>query len=167
MQLTQHYSALQLRAEAAEAKVLELQLEAKEFFEAKERAEESIAQIRRFARERETALQQQADAAEGMAQKLARQLEQAQLVTHSPDVHPVAQALSGGICTASYAELAAATSNFAVSSILGRGGFGPVYRGEWGGRAVAIKRLDQASPPVCSMPLIFWFKDLSICSGIE
>ncbi len=44
-------------------------------------------------------------------------------------------------------ELAAATGGFAAWSILGRGGFGPVYRGEWGGQAVAIKRLDRVCLP--------------------
>jgi hypothetical protein len=29
-------------------------------------------------------------------------------------------------------------------NILGRSGFGPVYRGEWNGQVVAIKKLDQA-----------------------
>jgi hypothetical protein len=43
----------------------------------------------------------------------------------------------------SYAELAAATGGFAASSIVGRGRYGPVYRGELCGQAVAIKRLDQ------------------------
>ena len=33
----------------------------------------------------------------------------------------------------------------ASAHILGRGGFGPVYRGEWQGRAVAVKRLDADS----------------------
>jgi sulfur transfer complex TusBCD TusB component (DsrH family) len=163
MQLTQHNSSLQLLAEAAEVRVLELQLDARGLSDAMERAEDSIAQIRRFARERETALQQQADAAQGMVQTLVLQLEQAQLKSHCSEVHLIAQALSGGVCTASHAELAAATSNFAVSSILGRGGFGPVYRGKWRGRAVAIKRLDQASPPASSLPLnhVFWVEELS------
>ncbi len=61
-----------------------------------------------------------------------------------PDLRGVSQAFSGEVSTASYSELAAATRNFAVANILGRGGFGPVYRGEWSGQAVAIKRLDQA-----------------------
>ncbi len=63
-------------------------------------------------------------------------------------MRPVAQALAGEICTASFVELAAATDNFAAVRILGRGGFGPVYRGELGGQAVAIKQLDQASQPL-------------------
>ena len=50
-----------------------------------------------------------------------------------------------GVVTASFAELAAATEGFAQQRILGRGGFGPVFRGEWGGMEVAIKRLDPES----------------------
>ena len=49
------------------------------------------------------------------------------------------------ISTASHAELAAATYGFADAQILGRGGFGAVYKGEWRGRAVAVKRLDADS----------------------
>jgi hypothetical protein len=138
-QLAQERAALQRRAEAAEARVLERDAAVRQ-------AEERIAELQRHAREREAALQRQADAAEERARELARQLERAQQGGRIPDVRPVAQALSGGVCTASYAELAAATRDFAAGSILGRGGFGPVYRGEWDGRAVAIKRLDQASP---------------------
>ena len=43
-----------------------------------------------------------------------------------------------------YAEISAATQNFATARILGRGGFGPVYSCEWRGRAVAIKALDSS-----------------------
>ena len=39
----------------------------------------------------------------------------------------------------------AATDNFSPSSILGRGGFGPVYRGTWHGLTVAIKVLGSTS----------------------
>ncbi len=109
----------------------------------------------------EASLQQQVDEAEELrlraraeeerGQELARQLERAQLDARVPGnrrgLSHVVQALSGGVCTASYAELAAVTRDFAADSVLGRGGYGPVYRGEWGGQAVAIKRMDQASPP--------------------
>ena len=144
-QLAQEKAALQGRAEAAEARVLERDAAVRQ-------AEERIAELQRHARDREAALQRQADAAEERARELARQLERAQQAGRIPDVRPVARALSGGVCTASYAELAAATRDFAAGSILGRGGFGPVYRGEWGGQAVAIKRLDQASAPLGSPP---------------
>ncbi len=137
-QLAREKAALQGRAEAAEARR----------DAAVRQAEERIAELQRHARDREAALQRQADAAEERARALARQLERAQQGGRIPDVRPVAQALSGGFCTASYAELADATRDFAAGSILGRGGFGPVYRGEWGGQAVAIKRLDQVSPPL-------------------
>ncbi len=56
--------------------------------------------------------------------------------------------------TASFTELAAATGGFAAASVVGRGGFGPVYRGEWNGQAVAVKRLDQARP--APIDVILW-----------
>ena len=77
-------------------------------------------------------------------------LERALQNSRALDVRPVAHALSGGVCTASHAELAAATRGFTAGSILGRGGFGPVYRGDLGGQAVAIKRLDQARAPLAA-----------------
>ena len=135
-QLAQENATLQRRAEAAEA-----QRDA-----AARQAEETIAELQRHARDREAALQRRAETAEARVLELARELERAQQNARLLGVRPVAQALSGGVSTASHAELAAATHNFAVGSILGRGGFGAVYRGEWGGQAVAIKRLDQASP---------------------
>jgi hypothetical protein len=137
--LTHENEALKRRAEVAETWLLERNATVWQ-------AEERIAELQRRAQERELALQRQADTATERARELARQLERAQQDTRTPDVRPVVQALSGGVCTASYAELAAATGDFAADSILGRGGFGPVYRGELGGQAVAIKRLDQASP---------------------
>jgi hypothetical protein len=145
--LAQEKTALQRRAEVAEAKVLDLQREAREHDAAAGQAQQRIAELQQRASEREAALQRQVDAAEERARGLALQLERAQEDSRALDVRPVAQALSGGVCTASHAELAAATRGFAAGSILGRGGFGPVYRGDLGGQAVAIKRLDQASPP--------------------
>ncbi len=105
-----------------------------------------LAELLVRAREQEATLHRQAVAVEEREQELARRLERAQQGARSLDARQVVEALSGGVCTISYAELAASTSNFSVGSILGRGDFGPVYRGEWGGQAVAIKRLDQASP---------------------
>jgi hypothetical protein len=49
------------------------------------------------------------------------------------------------ISTASHSELEAATEGFAQERILGRGGFGPVYRGVWRDRNSAIKVLDATS----------------------
>ncbi len=136
----QEKEALQRRAAAAEAKVLALERAARERDAVVRHAEARIAELEGRARD----LQQQVDAGHA-AKEMALQLQRAQPDAHIPDVRSVAQALSGGVCTASHAELAAATRNFAAGSILGRGGFGPVYRGNWGGQAVAIKRLDPAS----------------------
>ena len=153
--LAQEKAVLQGRAEAAEAMVSELQRGAREHDASAGQARERIAELQRCvgARERsEAALQRQTEDAEerarGLAQQLDSLLERAQQDARALDVRPVAQALSGGVCTASHAELAAATRGFAAGSILGRGGFGPVYRGDLGGLAVAIKRLDQASLPL-------------------
>ncbi len=63
------------------------------------------------------------------------------------DAGALAGALAGDTSTASFAELVASTGGFEASRILGRGGFGPVYRGEWAGQAVAIKRLDHVCAP--------------------
>ena len=148
-QLAQEKAALQRQVEAAgelETRMLELQREMGERDAALLLAEERIVEFQQRAREREAALQWQADAAEERVREVARQLDRGRHDAPSMDVRPVAHALTGGVCTASYGELADATRNFAAGSILGRGGFGPVYRGEWGGQAVAIKRLDQASP---------------------
>ena len=49
------------------------------------------------------------------------------------------------VSTASRPELEAATQQFAVDKILGRGGFGPVYSAVWRGRDCAIKVLDDTS----------------------
>ena len=41
----------------------------------------------------------------------------------------------------------AATDGFDAKHIVGRGGFGVVYRGAWRGRDVAVKRNDVGSTP--------------------
>ncbi len=140
----QEKATLQRRAEAAEAR-------AQERDAAVRQAERRFAELQRHARGREAVLQQQVEAAEERVRELESWLVRAQQDARIiPDVHPVAQALSGRVSTTSHAELATATHNFAAGSILGLcGGFGPVFRGEWGGQAVAIKRLDQASLPLC------------------
>ena len=134
--------AAEARTEAAEARVLELERRAREQDAAAGRAQEQIAD-----------LQRRAGAAEERVQELVLQLERAQAGALALDVRPVAQALSGGVSTASHAELAAATGGFAAGRILGRGGFGPVYRGERGGQQVAIKRLDQVGKPLAAAKL--------------
>ncbi len=78
-------------------------------------------------------------------QDLEQQLSQARR-----EAEAMPRALLGGTSTASFAELAGGTGGFATSRILGRGGFCPVYRGEWAGQAVAIKRLDHVRPPPAS-----------------
>lgn len=47
----------------------------------------------------------------------------------------------------SYAELRAATGDFAADRRLGAGGFGAVFRGELAGGEVAVKRLSQEAGP--------------------
>jgi hypothetical protein len=102
------------------------------------------------------ALQRRAGESEARALDLERQLSRA-LDPGAAGVRSLARALSGETSTASFAELAAATGGFAASSILGRGGFGPVYRGVWGGQAVAIKRLDPVSLPDSDLHRVFCF----------
>ncbi len=107
------------------------------------------------------ALLRRAEEAEARALNLEQQVSRMEQNARAADVRSLSQALSGETSTASYAELAAATGGFAASNILGRGGFGPVYRGELGGQSVAIKRLDQVCQPLftCSV----WRKHL-VCS---
>jgi hypothetical protein len=95
--------------------------------------------------------------------RLSRQPRGAQQEAGAGEARGLAGALAGETNTASFAELAAATGGFAASRILGRGGFGPVYRGEWAGQAVAIKRLDHVRTPWDSF---FIFLSKRTCSGI-
>jgi hypothetical protein len=92
-------------------------------------------------------LLRRAEEAEARGADLERQLSQARQDAGAADVRSLSQALSGETSTASHAELAAATGGFAAASILGRGGFGAVYRGELRGQAVAVKRLDHVRRP--------------------
>lgn len=52
----------------------------------------------------------------------------------------IAVGLHSTLCI-NYNELALATDNFAQSNVLGRGGYGIVYKGFWKHTAVAVKRL--------------------------
>lgn len=44
--------------------------------------------------------------------------------------------------TSSHQQIDAACAGFPDSAIVGRGGFGPVFRGRFMGKEVAVKRLD-------------------------
>jgi hypothetical protein len=110
-------------------------------------AEDSSRQAQRVAADREAALLWRAEEAEARAADLERQLARGRLEAGAGDAGALSRALSGEASTASFAELAGGTDGFAASRILGRGGFGAVYRGEWGGRAVAVKRLDHVRQP--------------------
>ncbi|MED6140625.1 hypothetical protein PIB30_095044 [Stylosanthes scabra] len=45
-----------------------------------------------------------------------------------------------------FEKLSTATNNFHASNLLGKGGFGPVYKGQWeDGQEIAVKRLSKAS----------------------
>ena len=116
--------------------------------------QDSSRQAQRAAADREAALLRRAEEAEARAaeaesraEDLERQLVRARQEAGAGDAGALSRALSGEASTASFAELAGGTDGFAASRILGRGGFGPVYRGEWGGRAVAVKRLDHVRQP--------------------
>jgi hypothetical protein len=166
-------AALQRQATASEARALELQQQLErtqdeqqllqqqqERQQAQEReqmvrehsavmglAEQRVMELESRVMEREAALQAAQMHAAALQERVLEsqlQLERVQLGASALDMRSVARALSGGVSTVSYADLAAATSNFASANILGRGGFGPVYRGEWNRQAVAVKKLDQA-----------------------
>ena len=143
-------------------RVLELERELRErdaiLEQAEERAQRRLADVEaalraeaaerdRSAASREAALARRAEAAEARAEDLALQLSRARREAGAGEAGALAGALAGETSTASFAELAAGTGGFAASRILGRGGFGPVYRGEWAGQAVAIKRLDHVCTP--------------------
>ncbi|XP_028137592.1 serine/threonine-protein kinase pelle [Diabrotica virgifera virgifera] len=58
------------------------------------------------------------------------------------DISFVAESV-GGLPSLPYEELQASTNNWSESTVLGKGGFGKVYKGTWKCTQVAIKRLDQ------------------------
>ena len=54
-----------------------------------------------------------------------------------------------------YKELEEATALWSPHNLLGRGGFGAVYRGTWKNTEVAIKRIEPVSLPLFHPPLLF------------
>ncbi|CAG9856529.1 unnamed protein product [Phyllotreta striolata] len=58
------------------------------------------------------------------------------------DISIVAESM-GGIPSIPYEELQRSTNNWSESTVLGKGGFGKVYKGTWKCTMVAIKRLEQ------------------------
>ena len=128
-------------------RVLELERELRERDAMLARAHRRLVDVEAALRAEAAALARRAEAAEARAEDLALQLSRARREAGAGEAGALAGALAGETSTASFAELAAGTGGFAASRILGRGGFGPVYRGEWAGQAVAIKRLDHVRTP--------------------
>nr|WMZ41589.1 pelle protein [Altica viridicyanea] len=67
------------------------------------------------------------------------------LITAS-DISIVAESV-GGLPSIPYEDLQKSTNNWSESTVLGKGGFGKVYKGKWKCTDVAIKRLDQKLQP--------------------
>ncbi len=159
-------SCLESAADSGSAsRVLQLEQELRELSEREAKllqVEEKARQDRQSMAEREAALLREAEEIRRSSasreasllrqvEDLGSQLSRARLQeTGAGDVGALSRALSGETSTASFEVLAASTDGFSASRILGRGGFGPVYRGEWNGQAVAIKRLEQVWPPLFS-----------------
>ncbi|CAK9798152.1 Pelle-like serine/threonine-protein kinase pik-1 [Anthophora plagiata] len=71
----------------------------------------------------------------------------------------------GGIPYASYNELSAATNEWNKDNILGRGGFGTVYRGIWKNTNVAIKRIEKKGANLkesCMLRLKYSLREVDI-----
>lgn len=77
--------------------------------------------------------------------------------------HADGRSSEGPIRRVQYKVLADATKNFSASLIIGRGSFGAVYKGTWGGQAVAVKRCDVSSSSGVSSRSISSLQTLSLC----
>ena len=90
-----------------------------------------------------------AEAAEAEAEELRAQVAaltvEAQAAALPSPPRPSADDNDDDARLVSFAALEAATAGFDMTRVIGRGGFGPVLRGEWRGRDVAIKKLDTSS----------------------
>jgi hypothetical protein len=72
-----------------------------------------------------------------------------------------------GVFMVDFREIEEATNYFAESNIVGRGGFGTVYKGDWKRTPVAVKRIDPVSVVLSLGPLLsLLFYELPMCAAV-